>query len=91
MTPDTLNVGLIVGIAAKLFIMAADAMPPPPPNANYGWRWLYDFFQKLASNSSKVGSTTLFPTMQAQPIPPAVPAQEVAAPAPVPSGLIKIG
>jgi hypothetical protein len=76
MTLDTLNVGLITGIAAKVFIMAADAMPPPPPGASYGWRWFYDFCQKLASNSAKVGATTLFPQVQPQPIPPADPVKQ---------------
>ena len=78
MAPDTLNIGLVVAAAGKLFIMAADAMPPPPANANYFWRWAYDFAQKAASNSAKVGSTTLFPVVQPQPVPAATPAKEVA-------------
>jgi hypothetical protein len=72
----TLNVGLIVAAAGKLFIMAADAMPSPPDNANYFWRWAYDFMQKAASNSAKVGSTTLFPLTQPQPVPPPEPVKQ---------------
>ena len=71
----TLNVGLIVAAAGKLFIMAADAMPSPD-NANYFWRWAYDFMQKAASNSAKVGSTTLFPLTQPQPVPPPEPVKQ---------------
>jgi len=78
----TLNVGLIVGIAYKVFCMAADAMPPPPENASYGWRWFYDFMQKVATNTAKVGATVPFPLTQRQPLPAPTPVQDAETPVP---------
>ena len=56
-TMQQVDVGLIVGVAGKLFIMAADTMPPPPADCSYARRWFHDFVQRVASNSSKVGET----------------------------------
>ena len=58
MTFDSVHVGLIVGIAGKLFIILADSMPPPAANCGYWTRWAYDAIQRLASNSLRVGATS---------------------------------
>lgn len=54
---DPITTPLIVGIAGKIFISAANAMPAPPSNGGYWQRWFHDFVQDLASNSSKIGTT----------------------------------
>ena len=56
-TMQQVNVALIVGAAGKLFIMAADTMPPPPADCGYLRRWFHDLAQRVASNSAKVGET----------------------------------
>jgi hypothetical protein len=57
MNMDQATTALVVGALGKLFIMAADSMPAPPENCSYFVRWFYDFVQRLASNSAKVGAT----------------------------------
>ena len=46
---------MAVALLGKAFIMAADSMPPPPPACSYWLRWGYDFIQRAASNSLRVG------------------------------------
>lgn len=51
------EMGLIVAAAGKIFITIAETMPAPAPNSSLWLRWLYDWFQALASNSYKIGTT----------------------------------
>jgi hypothetical protein len=46
----------LVTIIGKGFIMFADSLPPPSSNCGYWTRFLYDFCQRIASNSAKVGT-----------------------------------
>ena len=55
--PDAATTALAVTLLGKSFIMLADSMPPPPANCGYWQRWIYDFMQRVASNSAKVGTT----------------------------------
>lgn len=42
-----------VAIVGKIFIEFADSMPPVSPTSGYLTRWIYNFIQTLAANSSK--------------------------------------
>ena len=53
--PDATTTALAVTLIGKAFIMLADSMPPPPANCSYKQRWAFDFLQRVASNSAKVG------------------------------------
>ena len=55
--PDAATTALAVTLVGKAFIMLADSMPPPAANCGYWKRWAYDFMQRVASNSAKVGTT----------------------------------
>lgn len=43
--------------AACLWVFAAlvHTMPAPPSNAGVGYTWLYNFFQTIGANLSKIG------------------------------------
>jgi hypothetical protein len=53
---DQGHVLMLAAMAGKGFIELADCMPPPPEKCNFWCRWAYDFLQRLASNSSRVGA-----------------------------------
>lgn len=54
---DPAQVAMGAAILGKLFITAADTMPPPPEDCGFWCRWFFDFVQRLSSNSAKVGGT----------------------------------
>jgi hypothetical protein len=54
---DSAQVAMLVTILGKGFIVFADSLEPPPENCGYWTRFLYNFIQRLASNSLKVSTT----------------------------------
>lgn len=54
---DTTHVALVVSVAGKVLLDLADSMPPPPADCGYWRRWAYDFIQRVAANSGKVGGS----------------------------------
>ena len=67
---DATSVALVVGFLGKTFIVAADSMPPPPENCGFWTRWAYDFVQRYASNSAKVGESRHQAKQPSSPVPP---------------------
>jgi|HubBroStandDraft_1064217.scaffolds.fasta_scaffold00168_8 hypothetical protein len=45
----------VTAVAGKVFIILADAQPPPGEDCGYWTAWAYDAIQQAASNSGKVG------------------------------------
>ena len=55
-TIETVLAIITTGTIGQVLLIAARAMPAPPSNANYLFRWFYDFVQGCAVNADKIGA-----------------------------------
>lgn len=67
--PDVTTILAVIttGTVGQILLIAARAMPAPPANANYVFRWFYDFVQGCAVNADKIGAVKPVATLPREP------------------------